>query len=277
MNISIVSTGCLDAIGGHFINAAISVLPIILPDDTVIFIKNGGNISGRAIELAAIKRCPIILIDRGLKALSFFSTEYPAGITDQIMVCTNDEARQAAAHYQYHVRFGRKLHPRHHLNTLRGLEGAAVKQIYRSLAKEHGITWSRRDKTSSWKELSAINRAISMANACLYNLTEIAITLAGFSPLFGIVHSRYSRRRRARPFVYDIADFIKFDTVTPIAFRQVAINETDAEWRTYTECEQTLLTAEILSRLITYTQETIRHGLQSIPGKLHQPGSKATT
>jgi len=50
---------------------------------------------------------------------------------------------------------------------------------------------------------------LSAATACLYGITEAAVLAAGYAPAVGFTHTG-----KPLSFVYDIADIVKFDTVS---------------------------------------------------------------
>lgn len=78
--------------------------------------------------------------------------------------------------------------------------------------KWHGRDYGPRPGGTLGKDVP--NVCLSAANACLYGVCEAAILAAGYAPSIGFLHTG-----KARSFVFDVGDILKFDTVTPLAFK----------------------------------------------------------
>ena len=93
-------------------------------------------------------------------------------------------------------------------DTLRGLEGARVRRIYKELAEKYGVNWKgRRYDQGRWDYADPVNRALSAANSLLYGVCYSAIVSAGYSPAIGFIHTG-----KMLSFVYDVADLYKTDS-----------------------------------------------------------------
>lgn len=100
------------------------------------------------------------------------------------------------------------------MQQLRGREGARVRKLYNTLAKETGVEWVKREyDIDNYKDGTVVNQALSSANVALYGLVYSVIVALGISPGLGFVHTGHDLS-----FVYDIADLYKADITIPIAF-----------------------------------------------------------
>ncbi|EML8489977.1 CRISPR-associated endonuclease Cas1 [Salmonella enterica subsp. enterica] len=168
----------------------------------------------------------------------------------QCVASDTEYVRRQVAHWMIGRRFGRTFHPTHGVNVLRGYEGAEIRKLYSRLAREHGIPWVRRQTKGRWQAQSPVNKTLSLCNAALYGLTEIAILSAGYSPWFGFMHGR-----SGKALVYDVADMVKFEYITPLAFRFAADGRPDPEWRARAACIRLFRRGNLLRDLIGVTEE----------------------
>ena len=118
-------------------------------------------------------------------------------------------------------RTGESLDPDWDIETLRGFEGRWMKKRFRVLSEEYRITWKGR-QSGNWDKLDPVNRALSVANHCLYAFCHCAVVAAGFFPAIGFLHSG-----NMRSFVFDVADLYKPETTLPVAFEIAAEGLTD--------------------------------------------------
>ncbi|BDH46413.1 CRISPR-associated endonuclease Cas1 [Salmonella enterica subsp. enterica serovar Choleraesuis] len=248
-------------------------MPLLTAGADTIIVEPRCEISGRALELAAELNIYIFITSAGgLKLYSWFPPPAAFRNIDKQVQCLADPVRAGAvARHMVRGRFGREFHPAHPVSVLRGYEGSQVKQIYRRLAREHGIEWPGRQLNGRWDELDPLNRCISMCNAALYSVAEIAILRAGFTPWLGIIHDRLANGGKS--FVYDIADLVKFEQITPVAFRHAASEKSHPEWRARAECGRLFRTTEFINELTRLTTEAISVGTNYIPGNApHRSG-----
>ncbi len=103
------------------------------------------------------------------------------------------------------------------LETLRGLEGARMKGVYRQEAQRRRLTgWRRRSSDYDGNgPLDPVNEALNYANTSLYGLALSVVCALGMSPGLGIIHEG-----NPRAFVLDIADLYKSEFTIPLAFKQ---------------------------------------------------------
>ncbi|EBF3227145.1 CRISPR-associated endonuclease Cas1 [Salmonella enterica subsp. enterica serovar Derby] len=180
----------------------------------------------------------------------------------QTVACNTPRVIDEVARWMLRQRFGQTLHPAHGVNVVRGREGAAVRKIYKNLSAEYGIEWDGRHTTGKWENLSPINKTLSLCNAALYGLTEIAVLHAGYSPYFGFLHGR-----SGKALVYDIADMVKFEHITPLAFRTVADGKPHPEWRARAACIRLFRRSALLRELISHTETTMGVAIESLARK----------
>ncbi|CAH1904945.1 CRISPR-associated endonuclease Cas1 [Candidatus Nitrotoga sp. HW29] len=121
--------------------------------------------------------------------------------------------RISVARHMYAMRLGEVL-PHRDLNTLRGIEGARVKTIYRLMADKYGIEWNGRHyDRSNPNATDTPNQAINHAATAVQAAAAIAVQSLAAIPQLGFVHED-----SGQAFVLDIADLYR-DTVTlQIAF-----------------------------------------------------------
>jgi CRISPR-associated protein Cas1 len=131
------------------------------------------------------------------------------------------------------------------------MEGARVRALYATIAEREGVSWIGRNAKDAG---DPINQTISIANAALYGLVEAVVLALGFSPAIGFVHSGGNRS-----FVYDVADCVKFSTVTPLAMRIAKESADDLEGRTRRACRDLFRSMRMAERIVSAI-EGILHG-----------------
>lgn len=116
----------------------------------------------------------------------------------------------------YAWRFGRVL-PHRDIETLRGIEGARMKESYKLAALRFGINWQgrhydRQNPTAADLPNQAINHAATLVEAA----ADIAVAAVGALPPLGFIHEDSSNA-----FTLDIADLWRVDFTLPLAFGTV--------------------------------------------------------
>ena len=159
-------------------------------------------------------------------------------ILAQVGIHNDTKRRIQAAGRLYGLMFGERMPPSFTIDKLRGIEGAKVRAIYQSLAREHGMEWPGRAAKT------AINDCIGYATSCLYAASEVAILAAGYSPAIGVVHSG-----DPRSLVYDLADTIKFSTVVPLAFKVALESPANVNMAVRHACRDLFLADHIVEKL----------------------------
>lgn len=183
-----------------------------------LMLEPGARISHAAVALAA--RCGTLITWVGEAGVRLYSAGQPGGARSdkllwQASIALDLDARLRVVRRMYQIRFREEAPSRRSIEQLRGIEGARVRETYALLARQHGVSWKRRNyDPSEWDASDVPNRCLSSATACLHGLAEAAVLAAGYAPAIGFLHTG-----KPLSFVYDIADLWKLDTVVPEAFR----------------------------------------------------------
>ncbi len=162
----------------------------------------------------------------------------------------------------YELRFGEPAPERRSVDQLRGIEGVRVREMYKQLARMHGIEWKARSyDIADWDKGDLANQCLSAATACLYGLSEAAILATGYAPAIGFLH-----RGKPQSFVYDIADIFKFETVVPTAFEVAAKirkgkgDGSPAERQVRIACRDSFRRTGLLERIIPMIEDVLLAG-----------------
>lgn len=116
----------------------------------------------------------------------------------------------------YGWRFGRIL-PHRDIETLRGIEGARMKESYRIVAQRFGVSWQgRRYYRDSPNAADLPNQAINHAATFVEAAADIAVAATGALPPLGFIHENSSNA-----FTLDLADLYRVDVTLPLAFSAV--------------------------------------------------------
>lgn len=121
--------------------------------------------------------------------------------------------RIGVARQMYALRLGEVL-PHRDLDTLRGIEGARMKTMYRITAEKYGIKWyGRRYDRQNPNATDLPNQAINHAATAVQGAAAIAVQAVGAIPQLGFIHED-----SGQSFVLDIADLYRDSVTLPIAF-----------------------------------------------------------
>lgn len=183
-----------------------------------IFLEPGTSVSHEAIKVCAETGCLLNWV--GESGVRFYASGISNVARTDRLWCQAEQAlnknkRLAVARRMYAYRFGNgSALGSYSLEQLSGLEAGRVKKIYQELAEKNSLVWEGRSLITTDSSMkSRVNLCVSTANSCLYGLAHAAIVAAGYTPSMGFIHGR-----TAQSFVYDVADLVKFQKVTPIAF-----------------------------------------------------------
>ncbi len=186
---------------------------------SVIFLEPGATISHDALRLLA--RHGTGLVATGEAGVRFYAS-MPFGQDDsavareQVRVWSDAERRLHVARRMYGWRLGEVL-PSSDLNVLRGVEGARVKTLYRTLARQFGLHWAgRRYDRSDPEATDRVNQAVNHGSAAIRAAAMIAVAATSTIPQLGFIHEDSSNA-----FCLDIADLYRESVCLPAAFRAV--------------------------------------------------------
>jgi CRISPR-associated protein Cas1 len=155
----------------------------------------------------------------------------------------------------YQFRFQEDLSPDLTLQQIRGLEGVRVRSLYHRLSQERGVDWQGRNyKQEDWHDANPINKALSIANACLYAVCHSALNAVGYSAGLGFIHTG-----KPLAFVYDIADLYKAETSIPAAFEAVADTYFDLDEIVRRKCREKFYQARLMQRLIPDVDKLLQY------------------
>jgi CRISP-associated protein Cas1 len=210
-----VVDGCL-----HFVRGKDSLTPAIdqIPHQAVsmILLGPGSSVTHDALRLLA--RHGTLLAAVGEDGVRSYTA--PPLLPDRSDVARrqaelwgNPRRRISVARHMYALRLGEVL-PHRDLDTLRGIEGARVKNFYRMMAEKHGIAWKGRHYDRARPDATDLpNQAINHAATAVQAAAAIAVQSLAALPPLGFIHED-----SGQSFVLDIADLFR-DTVTlQIAF-----------------------------------------------------------
>lgn len=263
-----VRYGKLDVIDGAFVIGDKTGVRKQIPVGSLacLLLETGTSITHEAVKLAARVGCLLLWVGDG--GVRLYSAGQPGGARSdkllfQAKTALNDDARLKVVREMYRIRFGSPAPQRRSVEQLRGIEGARVREMYRKIAAQHGITWKQRSyDPGQWNKADPINRALSAATASLYGICEAAILSAGYSPAIGFIHTG-----KPRSFVFDIADIFKFNTVVPMAFKEMSTGGGNIEHRVRIACRDAFRREKMLKRVIPTIEQVLSAGGLERPQK----------
>jgi len=265
-----VEYGQIDVRDGAFVVIDKTGVRTHIPVGSVacLMLEPGTRVSHRAAHLAATVGCLLIWV--GEAGVRLYASGQPGGARSdrllyQAKLALDDKARLAVVRKMYELRFGEAPPERRSVDQLRGIEGARVRKIYKTIAKRYGVEWKgRKYDPKTWGSGDMPNRCVSAATACLYGISEAAILAAGYAPAIGFVHTG-----KQLSFVYDIADIYKFETVVPVAFQVAARAPANPEREVRQACRDVFRESKLLSRIIPGIEDVLAAGGLK-PPKAHE-------
>ena len=184
-----------------------------------ILLEPGTTVSHDVLRLLARHGVGLVAVGEG--GVRFYAS-LPAGpdrsarARRQAMLWASPTDRVSVARHMYALRLGEIL-PSTDINTLRGIEGARVKETYRLLAQRFGIEWhGRRYDRSRPNAADPPNQALNHAATAVNAAAEVAVAVAGAIPQLGFVHED-----SGISFCLDIADMVRHTVTVPAAFEAV--------------------------------------------------------
>lgn len=121
------------------------------------------------------------------------------------------------ARRMYAWRMGEILPNVKDIAILRGIEGARMRETYRIVAQQYGITWRyRRYDRGNPGQADLPNQAINHAASAVEAAASIAVAATATIPQLGFIHED-----AATAFILDVADLYRDDITLPVAFEAV--------------------------------------------------------
>lgn len=130
----------------------------------------------------------------------------------QAHLIADEDATTAATVLLYKRQLGLGILPGSTVNSMRGIEGRTIRDLYKQLARKHKIQGFKRDTASD----DPVNNGLNMGNAIMYGCAAAACTSIGLSLSLGIIH-----RGNSRSLIFDLADLYKPSVTIPIAFQSI--------------------------------------------------------
>jgi len=217
---------------------------------TLLMLGPGVSITHAAIMILADCGCLIAWV--GEYAVRFYAagtgvTRSARNIIKQAEYWADQNLHLKIVRSMYEMRFPDPLDKSLSLQQIRGKEGVRVRDTYARLSEKYGIHMEKREyDRQAWHKADPINKALSVANSCLYGISHAAIVAAGYSPALGFVHTG-----KQLSFVYDIADLYKMELSVPAAFETVAGGVQDLERRTRITCRDIFYASNLLKRIVS--------------------------
>jgi CRISP-associated protein Cas1 len=212
-----VIDGCLHFTSGKYVDQ--------IPHQSVsmILLGPGGSVTHDALRLLA--RHGTLLAAVGVDGVRAYTA--PPLMPDRSDIARrhaelwgNPRRRLSVARHMYALRLGEVL-PHRDLDTLRGIEGARVKTIYRLRAQQFGVEWNGRHYDRMNPDAADLaNQAINHAATAVQGAAAIAVQSLAAVPQLGFIHED-----SGQAFVLDIADLFRDDITLSIAFAAVKAAE----------------------------------------------------
>lgn len=205
----------------RFITAGDGDLPTgdyAVPFQTVscIALEPGTTISHDALRLCARHGTGVVVAGtEGVRLYGSmpFGPDSSARARRQVEHWTDPNLRTLVARRMYAWRLGEIL-PSTDIATLRGIEGARMKEVYRRLAQAYGLHWGgRRYDRSAPERDDLANAAINHAATAVYALAQVAVAITGTIPQLGFIHED-----SGHAFALDVADLFRDAVTLPVAF-----------------------------------------------------------
>ena len=246
----------------------------------------GTTITHAAIRVLVDCGCTIIWTgEYGVRcyAQGLGETRSSQRLIHQVQLWANPESHLAVVRAMYQFRFPEPLDTTLTLQQIRGKEGIRVRKAYTKVSEEYGVPWQGRNyEREDWKKADPINRALSVANSCLYGVCHAAIVAAGYSPALGFVHTG-----KQLSFVYDIGDLYKMEVSVPAAFAAVSQGTEELERRVRLACRDEFHKNKILARIVEDIDKLLKAGENeedsnaynedgAKPGELWNPNNEIT-
>lgn len=258
--------GLLDVIDGAFVLVDKNGVRTHIPIGSIasIMLEPGTRISHAAIKLAAVTGTLLIWV--GEAGVRLYSAGQPGGARSdkllyQAKLALDEKLRLKVVRKMFEMRFKETPPERRSINQLRGIEGARVRQLYKTLAAQYRVKWKgRRYDPDNWNSGDIVNRCLSSATSCLYGVTEAAVLAAGYAPAVGFIHTG-----KPLSFVYDVADIFKFETVVPIAFKIAAKNSAQPDRAVRIACRDIFRKTKLLKKIIPSIEEMLCAGGIPVP------------
>ncbi len=186
---------------------------------SVILLGPGTTVSHDALRLLARHGTGLVMTGEGgvrMYASMPFGPDDSALARKQARLWADPEKRIDLARRMYAWRLGEVV-PHAALDTLRGIEGARMRETYKMLARRFSIEWDgRRYDRSRPDSNDAPNQAINHAATAVEAAAMVAVAAVGAMPQLGFIHED-----SGISLCLDIADLYRDSITLPVAFAAV--------------------------------------------------------
>jgi len=230
--------------------------PVPIGQLAVVMLGPGTTVTHAAVASLSRNNCLLAWTGQDgvrMYAASTGGTHSARRLIRQACLVSSEDSRLAVAWRMYRFRFSESVSEVVSLESIRGMEGLRVRKAYADAARRYGVEWKgRRYDQGNWNSADPVNRALSVANACLYGISHAAILSAGYSPGLGFIHTG-----RMLSFVYDVADLYKTEVTIPVAFRVTAEAPAHLERAVRIACRQAFFEFNLMERIIPDIAEVL--------------------
>jgi CRISPR-associated protein Cas1 len=222
--------------------------PVPCASLSVLMLGPGTSISHAAVLSLADNGC--LAVWCGEEGVRFYAqgtgeSRNSRRLIQQARLASHPDLRLKVVRRMYERRFPDPLSPDLSLEQIRGMEGIRVRTAYSAASRESGVPWEGRNyDRKSWKDADPVNKALSVANSCLYGICHAGIVSMGYSPALGFIHTG-----KQLSFVYDVADLYKADISIPIAFGAAVEGASKLEQRVRYLCRDWFRELRLLARI----------------------------
>ena len=225
------------------------VTPIPVASTVVLLLGPGTRVTHAAMRTIAENNALVEWVgEQGVRcyASGMGGTRSSAALLHQAALASDPARRLEVARRMYELRFGEDVDPELSIQQLRGREGARVRASYVAMSKLTRVPWSRRRyDRGDFDAADPVNKALSVANSCLYGLCHAAILSLGYSPAIGFIHTG-----KQHSFVYDVADLYKTQVTIPMAFYAAKMGTRDLPRTTRLLCRDSFRRERLLTRIV---------------------------
>lgn len=217
-----VESGCLVYVTAGYDQLEAGAYEIPFQQISNIIMGPGTVISHDALRLLARQQTGVVAA--GSCGTRIYAVSMPFGpdraslAKRQVELWADINSRIDVARAMFEIRFGAPLPDyARDMNSLRGIEGKRMKQVYQMLAEQYQVNWKgRRFDRNQPENDDLINQAINHSSTAAYAAAQIAVAVTGAIPQLGFIHESSSRS-----FALDIADMFRSTVILPIAFKAV--------------------------------------------------------
>lgn len=181
-----------------------------------ILLEPGATVTHDALRLLARHGTGLLAVGEDgvrLYASMPFGPDLSARARRQVELWVDPTRRADTARRMYAWRFS-EVFPDASLETLRGMEGARCRELYRQIAARYRIPWRGRDYDRAHPESTdAVNQAVNHAAVATVACAQVAVAAAGVLPQLGFIHEE-----SGIALALDIADLYREEITLDAAF-----------------------------------------------------------